>query len=30
MQGNWVLRLSDREQADVGTLRKWSIELEGA
>jgi len=30
MQGNWVLRLSDREGADVGTLRKWRIEVEGA
>ncbi len=30
MQGNWVLRLSDRARADVGKLRKWSIELEGA
>lgn len=30
MQGNWVLRLSDRERADVGTLRKWRLELEGA
>jgi M6 family metalloprotease-like protein len=30
MQGNWVLRLSDRAAEDVGTLRKWSIELEGA
>lgn len=30
MQGNWVLRLSDRAAEDVGTLKKWSIELEGA
>jgi M6 family metalloprotease-like protein len=29
MQGTWVLRLSDRAQADVGRLQKWSIELEG-
>ena len=28
MQGNWVLRVSDREQVDVGKLRKWSIEVQ--
>ena len=30
MQGNWVLRVSDRAQGDVGRLRKWSIEIESA
>jgi M6 family metalloprotease-like protein len=30
MQGPWVLRVSDRARADVGTLRKWSIEVESA
>jgi M6 family metalloprotease-like protein len=30
MQGPWVLRISDRARADVGTLRKWSIEVESA
>ncbi len=27
MQGAWTLRVSDREGQDVGTLRRWSIEL---
>jgi M6 family metalloprotease-like protein len=27
MQGNWTLTVSDRARADVGTLRKWSIEI---
>lgn len=30
MQGNWVLRVSDRAGDDVGRLRKWRLELEGA
>lgn len=30
MQGNWTLRVSDRAAQDVGTLRTWSLELEGA
>jgi M6 family metalloprotease-like protein len=27
MQGDWVLNASDRARRDVGTLRKWSIEI---
>lgn len=30
MQGNWVLRVSDRAQQDVGRLRRWSVEIESA
>lgn len=30
MQGNWILRVADRARVDVGTLRKWSIEIESA
>lgn len=30
MQGTWVLRVSDREAADVGVLRRWRLELVGA
>lgn len=30
MQGNWILRVSDRARADVGKLRKWSLEIESA
>lgn len=30
MQGNWLLRVSDRASRDEGKLRKWSIELESA
>ncbi len=30
MQGNWLLRVSDRAGRDVGKLRKWSLELESA
>jgi M6 family metalloprotease-like protein len=29
MQGNWILRVSDRARIDVGTLRKWKLELTG-
>lgn len=28
MQGTWVLRVADRARADVGTLNKWSLEME--
>lgn len=28
MQGNWVLRVSDRARIDVGRLRKWTLEIE--
>ncbi len=28
MQGGWMLRVSDRARADVGRLRRWSLELE--
>jgi subtilisin-like proprotein convertase family protein len=27
MQGDWMLRVSDRARQDVGTLRSWRIEL---
>jgi M6 family metalloprotease-like protein len=27
MQGPWVLNVSDRARADVGTLRNWSLEV---
>ena len=30
MQGNWVLRVSDHDARDEGTLRKWRIEIDGA
>lgn len=30
IQGNWVLRVSDRARIDVGRLRKWSLEIESA
>lgn len=26
-KGNWVLKVSDRARRDVGTLRRWSLEL---
>jgi M6 family metalloprotease-like protein len=29
MQGNWILRVSDRANVDVGVLRKWKLELTG-
>lgn len=28
MQGNWLLRISDRARIDVGILRHWDIEIE--
>ena len=30
MQGNWVLRVTDLAAEDVGTLRKWRLELSSA
>ena len=30
MQGDWILRVSDRAAVDVGTLRKWSLEIEAS
>ncbi len=30
MQGTWILRVFDRAAVDLGKLRAWSIELEGA
>jgi subtilisin-like proprotein convertase family protein len=27
MQGDWMLRVSDRAAQDVGTLRHWKLEL---
>jgi subtilisin-like proprotein convertase family protein len=30
MQGNWTLRVSDRAAQDVGTLRKWGLDLTSA
>jgi subtilisin-like proprotein convertase family protein len=27
MQGDWMLRVSDRAAQDVGTLRTWKLEL---
>jgi M6 family metalloprotease-like protein len=30
MQGDWVLSVSDRASRDVGTLNKWTLELESA
>ena len=27
MQGNWILRISDREAVDIGVLNKWKLEL---
>lgn len=30
MQGDWILRVSDRAAEDVGTLRKWGVEIESA
>jgi M6 family metalloprotease-like protein len=29
-QGSWILRVSDRATADVGKLRRWSLDLETA
>ena len=26
-KGNWILNVSDRARRDVGTLRRWSLEL---
>lgn len=28
MQGSWILKVADRARVDVGTLRRWSIEIE--
>lgn len=30
VQGNWILRVSDRARQDVGRLVSWSIEIESA
>jgi subtilisin-like proprotein convertase family protein len=30
MQGNWTLRVVDRARRDVGTLRRWRLELSSA
>lgn len=29
MQGNWILRVSDRAAIDVGVLRRWRLQLTG-
>jgi M6 family metalloprotease-like protein len=29
MQGNWILRASDRVSVDTGVLRRWTLELSG-